>query len=40
VSGPGAGGAVQHDADGRTELRFPIEWTTAGTAEIVEELAW
>jgi hypothetical protein len=40
VHGAGVGGAVQHDAEGRTELRFPIVWTTAGTAEFVEDLTW
>jgi hypothetical protein len=40
VSGPGAGEPVRHEADGRTELRFPIVWASDGTANIVEELAW
>jgi hypothetical protein len=31
---------VRHEAEGRTELRFPIIWASDGTAELVEELAW
>jgi mono/diheme cytochrome c family protein len=40
VSGAGAGEPVRHEAEGRTELRIPVVWTSADTAEIVEELAW
>jgi hypothetical protein len=40
VSGAGAGEPVRHEAEGRTELRFPIIWASDGTAELVEELAW
>jgi hypothetical protein len=40
VGGAGAGEPVRHDAEGRTELRFPIIWASDGTAELVEELAW
>jgi mono/diheme cytochrome c family protein len=40
VGGAGAGEPVRHEAEGRTELRFPIVWTSDGTAELVEELAW
>ena len=36
----GAGEPVRHEAEGRTELRFPIVWRADGTAEIVEELTW
>lgn len=40
VSGVNAGEPVRHQADGRTELRFPVVWNADGTAEIVEELTW
>ena len=40
VNGAGAGEPVRHEADGRTELRFPIVWASDGTAEIVEEMTW
>ncbi len=36
----GAGPVVRHEHDGRTELRYAVPWSSQGTAEIVEELAW
>jgi hypothetical protein len=40
VSGTGVGPAVNHTADGKTEIRRPIVWNPDGTAEFVEELSW
>jgi cytochrome c2 len=36
----GAGPVVRHEHDGHTELRYAPPWSSEGTAEIVEELAW
>ena len=40
VTGGGVGNPARHEADGRTELRYPVTFGTDGTAEIVEEVSW
>jgi hypothetical protein len=40
VSGAGVGQAASRTADGKTEVRRPIVWSSGDEATFVEELSW
>jgi len=40
VGGTGAGPPLLLETAGKRELRIPVVWSSDGTAELVEELAW